>query len=618
MAKHASPLDEAMAYHGQRWQQFMRRQAPRRLLIQAGTLAALGGATAVQAIMAACTGGAREAEYLGRREEGSFQYSRFPLVDKYNWRRMPMGDVPYYGGRLVDPAGGPRSWDFVRGDPGSAYGGMVGHTLMALDEGLDMDYDELRLVNYAAKRVSHSPDYMVWTIELDRNLRFHPIAPVNGRPVTADDVVQCMRLYATKSVYSGQLEMVDKFTVIDKLTLRIDLKLPILFMPAVLATPNFWIFPPEYYENNYEQFRLTPIASGPFYPTKLEPPNHYEFNGFKDFNIVDKQGYRQPYLGAYWGYSFADDNARKAALRSKQIDMWNVPNMDHFEDIIGTTPDLIVQVTAIDPAKPVGILLQHKEPLFQDVRIRRALSMAVDRQKIMDVLYRGAAVPGLVMPYAALGKSDPLSLEECGPYWRYNPAEAKRLLAEAGYPNGFEVKYDISTSASAREVQELLRAQWSDIGVKLTYNDLESQVVTGRRNDKTFEHMTAYAGLNGYDVDALLYNLFMPNRPQNYGSVNDPVLTTLLERQRNSLDADERERLFKQIHERLQDQVYTIMLVSPNRIVVRHPWVLRLMNHLWGNFFGWYNAQVRGTFATDQAPEERRGRRAGPPPAGLS
>src|SRR5688572_6135407 len=100
MAKQQSYLQEAQVYHNRLWAETIRRSAPRRLFIKAATLSALGGVGAINALIAACAGGAAQQDGLASKEleAGAFTYSRYPHIERYNWRNLSWGGTPYVDG----------------------------------------------------------------------------------------------------------------------------------------------------------------------------------------------------------------------------------------------------------------------------------------------------------------------------------------------------------------------------------------------------------------------------------------------------------------------------------------------------------------------------------------
>ena len=134
MASKRTYLEQASDYYReQRWhQRLLAARVPRSLAIRAGTLAALGGASVLSQILAACAGGGAQQETtVGTSAEGSYKYSKFPYIEKYNWRNLPWGGTPYVDGTLVMSGSGANNWDMVRQPSGvlTSYGSVMDNLL---------------------------------------------------------------------------------------------------------------------------------------------------------------------------------------------------------------------------------------------------------------------------------------------------------------------------------------------------------------------------------------------------------------------------------------------------------------------------------------------------------
>jgi ABC-type transport system substrate-binding protein len=146
------------------------------------------------------------------------------------------------------------------------------------------------------------------------------------------------------------------------------------------------------------------------------------------------------------------------------------------------------------------------------------------------------------------------------------------------------------------------------IGVKLTFNQVESTVLTGIRTAKTFKHLTTHTAQTGYDAIKLAREWFLPDSPRNWGSYDDPVMTNLVERASYTLDADEQKRLLMQIHERSPDQAYNLEFFVQFTIHVRQPWLHNIASAVQGYFNAWGYHQVTVAWVDDKAPAGRAGR----------
>lgn len=598
--------EEAYQYHREQFRKMMAVRASRQLVIRAGTLAALGGASAINGLLAACAAGSQEPELLQLTEAGQYKYSRYPLVEKYHWRTLPWPTTPYIGGQEISPSSPPQHWNVLRSDLPAT--NAVSNTLMQIRAGFGANYDINDVgVSDIVERMEHSPDLSTWTFYLKRGVRWHNIPPVNGRELTADDVVYCSEKVRTEALAKESLWMVDKVEALDRYTVRYTLKRPILFFPETLCLATNALFAREHAEGPEEHWNNQPIGTGALQVTYSRFRDRVDAVRNPQYIGRDQHGVQLPYNDKWvWQY-IADAAAGLSAFRTGQVDYIHLADVVQLEDILATNPNSVVYVMPRYSHHSIHLLLQWKDPLFQDVRVRRALSMGVDRRKMIEVLYRGAATPSTAIAWDWWGDTDPPTLEELGPYMQYNPTEARRLLAEAGYSSGLTLE---QLTTSVTDMYYLLRDMWREIGVELTWREVESTIQTADRQNKRFRHMVVHPSFSIIDLDSWVSHNYIPDSPRNFGSVNDPVMTEMIEKQRYSLDADERKRLAKQMLERAHDQAYHVWLVTGHVIMVRQPWLFNMINtiHLSvdasGRYFHWY------AWLDDKAPAGRGGRRA--------
>jgi len=176
-----SYLEEAGEYYReQRWRQrLLEARVPRSIVVRAGTLAALGGASALAQILAACSqAGSSKETLIGTSTEGSYKWSKYPLVEKYNYRNLPWGGTPYVDGALVTTGSGASNWDFVRLRL-TSYGSIM-DTLInkRYGAGADMNGDEME--GHIADKWSHARDFSYWDFHVRPGVHFHDVPPVNA------------------------------------------------------------------------------------------------------------------------------------------------------------------------------------------------------------------------------------------------------------------------------------------------------------------------------------------------------------------------------------------------------------------------------------------------------
>lgn len=219
-----------------------------------------------------------------------------------------------------------------------------------------------------------------------------------------------------------------------------------------------------------------------------------------------------------------------------------------MESVKATNPDMKCYQAAITPTH-WAIAMRADRPPFNDVRVRRAVSMALDRQGIIDNLFLGYGVE----QNGPIHVSSEYYLKDqgdCAKYSQYNPAEAKRLLAEAGYPQGFET---ILSTTGGYGVTYLEYADvWVNalakigINAKLVVKDYAAHVATTVAGK--YEGMAwtiAYASFT--DPDDWVYQVYTPGETKNASHVDDPKVTEWAKAQRIAKSNEERKQILDEV-----------------------------------------------------------------------
>src|SRR5881296_1004660 len=326
---------------------------------------------------------------------------------------------------------------------------------------------DLTLKGDLAETWEGSADARTWTFRLRQGVRWHNVPPLNGRELVADDIKYCYEAYAKEGVQSFTFQEIEGMTVPDRYTIRMHLKTPNSMFPQNVAEAVTVIFPREVLEEDGD-LKKRMIGTGPF--ILKEHDRKVKVVLVRNPDYFDK-GY--PYLNEYRILSTPDAATRRAAFRTGQSDILGLQSLADVKAVLKTNPTAIVQeVTTV--LSPFGLTLAQDKPPFNDVRVRRAISMAIDRQKHVDTLYEGHAILGWGIPYFYF-QDDLPTAADLGPYWQYRPAEAKKLLAEAGYPNGFKTtlfyyEYFPQMTSQIQLVQQDLKRNLN-VEVAITKND---------------------------------------------------------------------------------------------------------------------------------------------------
>jgi peptide/nickel transport system substrate-binding protein len=409
---------------------------------------------------------------------------------------------------------------------------------------------DLTLKGDLAESWEGSADFKTWTFKLRQGVKWHNVPPLKGRELVAEDVKYCYEAYAKEGVQSFTFREIDGMETPDKYTIRIHLKTPNTMFPQNVAEPVTVIFAREVLEEDGD-LKKRMIGTGPFILEENERkvravlarnPDYFE-KGF-------------PYIDEYRILSTPDAATRRAAFRTGQSDWLGLQSLSDVDTILKTNPKTVVQENTTVLA-PFGLTLSQDRPPFNDVRVRRAISMAIDRQKQADTIYEGHGILGWGVPYIYWSDELPTAAD-LGSYWQYRPEEAKKLLAEAGHPNGFATtlfyyEYFPQMTSQIQLVQQDLKRNLN-IELKITKQDYTTYF--GRYAEGKWEG-TAWGFQTGYAIslDERTYQYMHSKSPKNYFRVNDPVIDDLCTQLRQTLDRAEQRVLARKVVEREHDQV---------------------------------------------------------------
>src|SRR5713226_5395589 len=415
--------------------------------------------------------------------------------------------------------------------------------------------NDLTLVGDLAESWEANSDHRVWTFKLRHGVKWQSVAPLNGRELVAADVKYCFEAYAKEGVQSFTFREIEGMETPDKYTVRIHLK-----------TPNAVIFSREVLEEDGD-LKKRMIGTGPYLLKEHTRKVRLVLNRNPDY--FDKG---RPYIDEYTILSTPDAATRLAAFRSGQSDMIWLASPSEVETVRKTTPAAVVQEIK-NVLAPFGLALAQDKPPFNDVRVRRAISMAIDRQKQVDTVFEGHGIPGWGVPWIYVQDKMPTA-KDLGQYWQYKPAEAKKLLAEAGHGKGFETtlfyyEYFPQMTSQVQLVQQDLQRNLN-INVKIT--KLDYTTYYGRYVESKWEGM-AWGFQSGHAVglDERTYQYMHSKSTKNFFRVNDPVIDELTTKLRLTPGQADQRVLTKKIVDREFDQVLRMWMPYDNGFLVFQP-----------------------------------------------
>jgi peptide/nickel transport system substrate-binding protein len=317
-----------------------------------------------------------------------------------------------------------------------------------------------------------SADKKVWTFKLRKGVFFHPFpGSPNGYELTAEDVVFSLKRAVNKdtSAYAGDYSGIS-FEAADPMTVKITIDKPIS-EPLFLAkfanyTGGFVVCKKAIETQGEEWFKTHPIGTGPFRFESYEPRQ-------KVVLAANPKYFRgAPVLKKVIVRYMPDVNSREMGLRTGELHIIEGLKEDKWIEKVSTFKD--VKAPTFGPCETQVLFFNMSLPPFNDLRVRKAFSYALSRDIIANFMGKSLAVPiyspALAPPaLGALTKDEAL---KAGVVYDNNVEQAKKLLAEAGFPNGFKTEVIISEMSSSYQkpmvaIQALVRKAGIDMQLKV-------------------------------------------------------------------------------------------------------------------------------------------------------
>jgi peptide/nickel transport system substrate-binding protein len=401
-----------------------------------------------------------------------------------------------------------------------------------------------------------------YVFKLKKGVRWHPKPPLDGRELTADDVKYTYERYLNTKNNGNRptLEMIDKVEAPDKSTVRFTLKEPNAWFLDALASTSTWIVAREAVEKFGDLKRPeSVIGTGPWMMDRWEPNvrmvfsrnPHYFVNGLPYADGVELTIDRDPSsrLAAWLAgkYDFAPEYQQVVRRLDLPVAKQRKPGLQTVE-----YPWLVTGFFGLRLAE---------EP-FKDVRVRHALARAVSLSEIFETnaFSLGQWVPNPIVPAGISDWSIPI--DQLGPEGRKNyefsTAEAKRLLAAAGLPNGFKTILETTAGYGPDYMDyiQILLKNWKAAGIDAElrlkeYGAFITTTIFGK-----FDKMMAGLAAAYNEPDSYISRPYLPGSPNNIIGVNDPRLTNLIHEQRRTADVKKRRELVFEAQRYISEQGY--------------------------------------------------------------
>jgi peptide/nickel transport system substrate-binding protein len=432
------------------------------------------------------------------------------------------------------------------------------------------------------------PSDTTYVFKLRKGVRWHPKPPVNGRELTADDIKYTYERFLTIKGNGNKpvLESIEKIDVLDKHTVKFSLKEPNAWFLDMIASTSTWIIAKECVEKFGDLKKAeSVVGTGPWMLERWEPNVKLSYVRNPNYFLPGL-----PYADAVEIIIDKDPSSRLAAWLSGKLDF----GPEYQQVVRRLDLDVAKQrkpglQTAEYPWFTSGLVgMKIDKPPFNDIRVRRALSRATSLAGIFEAnaFSQGVWTPSPAVPAAASDWTIPI--DQLGPEGRklyeFSTAEAKRLLAEAGHPNGFKMQVDTTPGYGPDflDFVQILVKDWKAAGIDTTLNLKEYGAYISSTIYGKFDQM--FVGLRGawVDPESYLYRYYMPGEPLNVMNVNDPKLTEMIKIQRRTFDVAKRKQIIWDIQRYLAEQA---LAGVDGEVKVVTAWDAHIKNYMPNNGF---------------------------------
>lgn len=368
---------------------------------------------------------------------------------------MPTSAKPAYQADCIRVAGVEKGGELLNLDPinqpntqNSIMVGMVYNRLMDVDSNFQVRPE-------LAESWTSNEDATEWTFTLRQGVKWH-----DGKDFTANDVVYTFKRLidpANGSEAAATLAFLNPggIEAVDDHTVKFSLDAPVVELPLLITTKNTWIVPDG---ATGDTLRLTPVGTGPFVAVDFDPASEpYRFE--KNANYWEEG---LPLSECFEFVAIQEAATMSAALLSGEID---IAQQVDFSIIPALQNVPNVELIATGPATSMVLAMWVDTPPFDDVRVRTAIKMGLDREEIINTVLLG---------YGVIGDDNPIP--PTSPFaWRSEAQQqdvdgAKALLAEAGYTDDNPLKIDFYTSEyipGATALGQVFKEQMAEIGVEV-------------------------------------------------------------------------------------------------------------------------------------------------------
>ncbi len=430
----------------------------------------------------------------------------------------------------------------------------------AIYDTLTIPNAEGEFVPYLAESVEPNDDFTEWEITVREGITFH-----DGSDLDAEVVKNNIDAY--RGEYEGRPSLLFAFVftniteteVVDDLTVRVSMEVPWVAFPAYLYGSSRLGIMAQSQLDDAETCNTNPVGTGPFSFVNWSPNEIFQAERNEDYWQMAPDGEPYPYADAIEFVPITDGQIRNQALEGGDIDLMHTSNAADIGSRWRDARDAgEVNMLASEAFGEVAFgQLNHTEPPFDDLRMRQAAAMAIDREQLIQVI--GEGVPTLANgPFAP----DSIAYLEDTGYPEYDPEEAERLVEEY-VADGGDASFTLSstTDPTVRRSAELAQQMVQAVGVEMDINELDQAALINAAIGKSYQAML-FRNYPGGDPDQMYVWYYSTDETGeapnlvNFAGVDSPEVDRLLDEGRSEPDPAAREQIYQDLNREFGEQVH--------------------------------------------------------------
>ncbi len=604
----------------------------RRKLSRRRWLSSMGMGTAAAAFVAACSGdGEKKDTPSGANSGGSAQATAASVEEalpgqltaaekalattpeleyrmKYTaskFKNLPgQKQGPKAGGTLNVTLVLTNTWDMLDPASGESSFGPVYNSLVEMHV---TDFDDVHrgirpVGDLAEKWEQPDPSTIIFTLR--PGVKFQDRPPVNGRPLSIEDVRASYEAFRKAPFQAPNYTDVKSIEAVGSNQLKITFNKPAAYFLNNLLSQKHSVMPTELLGT--PQSKTVAVGTGPMILKDYKTSQTIDWEKNPTYFKKDRRtGMQLPYLDAIHGQFYADRNSQIAAWKNGQIDqiLWAYGIKEPKSAGVFDDPKSVFQVVSPSTWGMTHVAFKLEKPPWNDARVRQALSLAFNRKDMVQGLADGLAAEGAYpldftfFKDAKTGEFQewPWRPEQLGQYQKFDIAKAKQLLQAAGFSAQKPLEFDAVGIASSDPGGYLLRHvthlamvdQWKQgLGDLVKPKFIALETLAYNTIARTREYEDVYLGwLTGpaYEPDGFVYAQMHSKSSYNTFGIKDPEIDAAAEAQRVEFDNAKRQVLWQKIMDRDLDQVYRAFTYHGYKTMSRRSNVFNVLDamHAW-------------------------------------